>query len=400
MKLYKILFSFTLLLGLQLVYACSGKSDTQDTTIKTGAEQTSLYFSLLKDKNVALVANHTTVIGRTHLADSLIKSGVQLTRIFTPEHGFRGTSGAGDAIEDTLDMKTGIPVTSLYGSRVKPVPDDLKGIDIMIYDIQDVGVRFYTYISTLHYVMEACAENKIPMIVLDRPDPLGFYVDGPVLDTAYRSFVGMHKIPVVYGMTAGELAQMINGEGWLKGNVRCKLTVIPCDAYNHDSIYALPVNPSPNLNSMEGIYLYPSVCFFEGTVMSLGRGTEYPFRVIGHPEYPLKEFSFVPRKNTANKNPVYLDQTCYGIDLRSLTNKELIQFRQINIQWLIDVYRSMNRDGKFFTNYIDKLAGNGKLRKQIIEGLTEEQIRRGWEDDLRIFREQRKKYLLYNDFTH
>jgi uncharacterized protein YbbC (DUF1343 family) len=248
--------------------------------------------------------------------------------------------------------------------------------------------------------MEACAENDIPVIVLDRPDPLGFYVDGPVLDTAYRSFVGMHKIPVVYGMTAGELAQMINGEGWLKGNIRCKLTVIPCKGYNHDSIYTLPVNPSPNLNSMEGIYLYPSVCFFEGTVMSLGRGTEYPFRAIGHPEYPSKEFSFVPHRNTANKNPVYQDQTCFGIDLRTLTNKELVQLRQINIQWLIDVYRSMNREGKFFTNYIDKLAGNGILRNQILEGFTEEQIRKSWEDDLMIFREQRKKYLLYNDFTH
>ena len=369
-------------------------------TLKTGAAQPEAYLPILKGKKVALVANHTTLIDGSHLADSLPAMGVKLVKIFSPEHGFRGEAGAGDVIENTVDRQTGLPVISLYGASKKPAAKDLQGVEAVVYDIQDVGVRFYTYISTMHYVMEACAEQYIPLIILDRPDPLGFYVDGPVLDTAYGSFVGLHPIPVVYGMTAGELALMINGEGWLKGNIKCSLTVIPCKGYRHDNFYSLPVNPSPNLNGMEAVYLYPSLCFFEGTIMSLGRGTEYPFRVVGHPEYPSKEFSFVPHGNPANKNPLFQDKTCYGRDFRMMTIEELRDMRQINIQWLIDGYRTMNRGDKFFTDYIDRLAGGGALRKQILEGLTEEQIRKSWEADLNAFRILRKKYLLYDDFTH
>ena len=365
--------------------------------VKTGAERTPLYIPLLKNKKVGLVANHTSTIGKVHLADTLVRSGVNLVKIFSPEHGFRGESGAGDEIGNSTDNKTGLPVISLYGSRKKPDPADLKGIDIMVYDIQDVGVRFYTYISTLHYVMEACAEQQIPLVIIDRPNPLGYYTDGPVLDTNYRSFVGMHPIPVVYGMTAGELAGMINGEGWLAGNLSCELTVIPCVNYSHDFRYSLPVNPSPNLNAMEAVYLYPSLCFFEGTIMSLGRGTDFPFRVIGHPDFPVKEFHFTPQANAGNKNPLFKGEICYGIDYRSFSTNELQSMDQINLQWLIDVYNNMNMKEMFFTNYIDKLAGTNTLRQQILNGWSQDQIRKSWQDDLNRFREKRKKYLIYKD---
>jgi uncharacterized protein YbbC (DUF1343 family) len=357
-----------------------------------------MYVPFLKGKTVALVANHTSLIGHTHLVDSLIRTGVHIVKIFSPEHGFRGSAGAGDAVKDAKDQLTGIPVVSLYGASYKPSKTDLKGIDLVIYDIQDVGVRFYTYISTMHYVLEACAESDIPVIILDRPNPLGFYVDGPVLDTAYRSFVGMHPIPIVYGMTPGELAGMINSEGWLAKKVKCDLTVIPCAGYNHSSRYTLPVFPSPNLNSMEAVYLYPSVCLFEGTIMSLGRGTDYPFRVIGHPDYPDHSFSFVPRVNPANSKPLFVNKTCFGIDLRSLKISYLENQNKINIQWLIQVYHTMNSGSSFFTGYISKLAGNDILRKQVVDGLPEIQIRESWDKDLAAFKKIRKKYLLYADF--
>jgi uncharacterized protein YbbC (DUF1343 family) len=387
-----------LILLCSILFNCRQESTLQPGGVRTGAEQTEKYLPHIIDKSVALVANHTTLIGNTHSADTLLSLGVKITRIFAPEHGFRGEAGAGDLIDNTIDRKTGIPVISLYGSEKKPLPAYLDDIDIMIYDIQDVGVRFYTYISTMHYVMEACAEKGIPLIIFDRPNPLGYYVDGPVLDTSYRSFVGMHPVPVVYGMTAGELARMINGEGWLKGGVRCYLTVIPCSGYSHNTYYTLPVSPSPNLNSMEAVYLYPSLCFFEGTQMSLGRGTDFPFRVIGHPEYPDKSFSFIPQMNMGNKNPVFLDTRCYGLDLRSMGLDTLRQMRQINLEWLIKVYSSMKMGGKFFTEYLDRLAGSAELRKQITAGKTAEEIRESWQPALMKFRSTRKKYLLYNDF--
>lgn len=367
--------------------------------LETGAQQTGLYLSELKGKAVGIVANHTTLIKNTHLTDSLLSIGVNIVKIFAPEHGFRGSAGAGDLIIDTRDSITGKPVISLYGSSMKPKAEDLTGIDVMLYDIQDVGVRFYTYISTMHYVMEACAEQGIPLIILDRPNPLGQYIDGPVLDTtSYKSFVGMHPIPVVYGMTVGELAKMINGERWLKGGVVCNLQVIPCANYDHQSEYSLPVNPSPNLRSMEAIYLYPSVCFFEGTIMSLGRGTDTPFRVVGHPDYPDKSFSFLPQVNEANSDPVFNGKICYGIDLRILGLDSLKNLKMINMDWLISVYRQMKKRDDFFTGYFDKLAGTASLRTQIISGHTAEEIKAGWQPQLDEFKKMRKKYLLYKDF--
>jgi uncharacterized protein YbbC (DUF1343 family) len=387
-----------LLLLALFLFACGEQSD-QLEQVKTGCEQTVLYLPLLKGKSVAIVANSTSVIGSTHLVDSLVISGVKFTRIFSPEHGFRSNADAGVAIDDALDSKTGIPITSLYGSKTKPTTEDLKGIDIVVYDIQDVGVRFYTYISTLLYVMEACAANNIPVLILDRPDPLGYYIDGPILTPAFKSFVGLHPIPVVYAMTVGELAQMINGEGWLLHDLKCDLHVIACKNYDHSDYYNLPVDPSPNLNSMEAVYLYPSLCFFEGTIMSLGRGTAFPFRVVGHPDYPVKSFSFTPHATIANSSPKFKDITCYGINLQSMNIVDLRQMHGLNLKWLIDVYKTMDRGDAFFTDYIDKLAGTGDLRKQILAGLTEVQIRQSWQADLEKFRVLRKKYLLYDDFV-
>jgi len=388
-----------MLLGIQLFHTCLARSDEPSGKVMTGADQTALYLPLLKGKAVGLVANHTSVIGHTHLADTLLKSGINLKKIFAPEHGFLGDADAGTEIDNAVDPKTGIPVISLYGSKTKPAPEDLQGIDIIIYDIQDVGVRFYTYISTLHYLMEACAENHIPVMVLDRPDPLGHYVDGPVLDPAFKSFVGLHPVPVVYGMTIGELARMINGEGWLDGGLKCELTVVPCSNYDHNTFYVLPVDPSPNLNSMEAVYLYPSLCFFEGTIMSLGRGTPFPFRVVGHPDFPIKTFSFIPSATASNKSPVYMGKTCFGIDLRSLTSKELQQMHELNLSWLIEVYQTMGQGEDFFTGYIDKLAGTDDLRKEMLAGWSQERMKESWQADLMNFMAVRKKYLLYRDFS-
>ena len=370
----------------------------QPGSVIPGCGQTGLYLADLEGKSVGLVANHTTVIGSGHLADSLVALGVNLVRIFSPEHGFRGDADAGAEIQNNIDARTGLPVISLYGGKNKPSPEDLQGIDIMIYDIQDVGVRFYTYISTLHYVMESCAENHIPLLVFDRPDPLGHYIDGPVLEPEFRSFVGMHPIPVVYGLTPGELASMINGEGWLAGRARCDLKVIPCGNYDHNTRYQLPVNPSPNLNSMESVYLYPSVCFFEGTVMSLGRGTPFPFRVIGHPDYPERNFSFVPRAGKSNVNPLFRDRECYGLDLRKMQADSLEKLQAIRLQWMLEAYRRMDLGKGFFTDYIDRLAGTAKLREQVVAGFTEQQIRQSWQQGLDEYDAKREQYLLYPDF--
>jgi uncharacterized protein YbbC (DUF1343 family) len=391
------LISLSALLNISCV---SAPAPIKSAAVKPGCEQTSLYIPQLQGKSVAMVANHTSLIGESHLADSLIRSGINLIKIFSPEHGFRSEAGAGDVINNGRDTQTGLPIISLYGSGKKPTPGDLKGVDIVLYDIQDVGVRFYTFISTLHYVMEACAENNIPLLILDRPNPLGFYIDGPLRDPCCKSFVGMHPIPVVYGMTVGELAQMINGEGWLAGEVTCNLQVIPCKDYDHNVFYNLSVNPSPNLNSMEAVYLYPSLCFFEGTMMSLGRGTPYPFRVVGHPDYPDKTFSFMPQSTSINQHPVLMDQTCYGIDLRPMTCEQLMEMHSLNLRWLLDVYKTMGRGDEFFNAYFDKLAGTDKLRKQITEGWSESQIRESWQPGLREFREKRTKYLLYKDFSN
>lgn len=369
----------------------------EEATPIPAAERTELYLPLLKGKRIAVVANHTSLIGRIHLVDSLLALGVKIERIFCPEHGFRGMDDAGEPVASYKDFRTGLDVISLYGRRKKPDASMLRDVDVVVFDLQDVGVRFYTYLSTMHYVMESCAENNIPMIVLDRPNPNGHYVDGPVLDSSLRSFVGLHPIPIVHGMTLGELARMINGEGWLKNHEQCRLTVIPCGNYTHHSIYTLPVKPSPNLPNMRSVYLYPSTGLFEGTVFSVGRGTPWPFQVLGNPLFPNRGFSFVPVSVIgASKNPPFRNQRCYGIDLRSIPDSEsLVRADRINLDWIIEAYRQYPRKDSFFNSYFDLLAGNRMLQKQIKQGLSAGDIRETWKPELAKFVERRKKYLLY-----
>lgn len=368
-------------------------------TIKTGAEQTGNYIPLLKNKKIALVANHTSNINGAHLVDSLLSLGVNIQKIFSPEHGFRGKADAGEHVKNYIDEKTGIPVISLYGSSKKPKLDDLDGIDMVVFDLQDVGVRFYTYISTMHYVMEACAEKKVELLILDRPNPNGFYVDGPVLDTAYSSFVGMHPIPIVHGMTIAEYAQMINGEGWLKNGLECDLNYIACLNYTHDSLYQLPVNPSPNLQNMLSVYLYPSLGFFEGTSLSVGRGTDFPFQVFGGPDLQSVEFTFTPRSiNGASKYPKHENKQCYGVDLRNIEKDKLIAQKKINLDWVIFGYQNVKNQDDFFNNFFYNIAGNKTLKQQITQGDSAQEIRKGWQADLKKFKRIRKKYLIYEDF--
>lgn len=370
-----------------------------DNRIIPGAERTDVYLPLISGKKVAITANQTSRIGQVHLLDSLISMRVDVVKVFCPEHGFRGDIDDGAMVMDEIDSKTGIPVRSLYQEKLKPDQDDLKDIDIVIFDIQDVGVRFYTFISTLHYVMQACAENNIRLILLDRPDPNGFYIDGPLLEPEFISFVGMHEVPVVYGMTIGEYAQMINGEGWLGARLKCDLTVVSCRNYDHRSMYELPVRPSPNLPTMNSIFLYPSLCFFEGTIFSVGRGTDFPFEVFGHPGLTGCDFSFIPEpKPGADTNPVLKGQKCYGIDLRPFRDAGYERPARIDLQWVLFAYSQFPDKNNFFTDYFEKLAGTSNLRKQIIMGLTEEEIRASWKQDLEKFQGTRKKYLLYQDF--
>jgi uncharacterized protein YbbC (DUF1343 family) len=367
---------------------------TKDTSIP-GANQIDEYKHLIDGKSVAIVANQTSMVGKTHLVDTLLSIGIKIDVIFAPEHGFRDLADAGESIENGKDPETGVKVISLYGSHVKPTADDLKGIEIVLFDIQDVGVRFYTYISTLHYVIEACAENSVKCIVLDRPNPNGFYFDGNIADTVYRSFVAMDPVPVVHGMTAGEYAQMLNGEGWLKNSVRCDLTVIKCKHYTHKTLYNLPVRPSPNLPNQNSIYLYPSICFFEGTNVSLGRGTPYPFQVYGSPKLPDKGFSFTPESIPGAKNPPLLGQKCFGIDLRNAIKDKIVPSPKINLGWLIDAYSSFPEKNNFFTSYFDVLAGGPTLRDQIQKGMSSEEISASWKDGLEKYGKIREKYLLY-----
>ena len=375
-----------------------GSLYAQNDRLLVGAEQTDLYLSMLKGKRVALMANPSSLVGNAHLVDTLLSMGVTIERIFSPEHGFRGKAEAGEHVANGKDPRTGLPVVSLYGNHKKPSPDDLAGTDILLFDLQDVGTRFYTYISSMHYLMEACAENQIPVVVLDRPNPNGFYVDGPILEKEFSSFVGMHPVPVVHGMTVGEYAQMINGEGWLKDGLQCKLTVIPCANYDHKTKYELPVKPSPNLPNMSSVYLYPSLCFFEGTIMSIGRGTEHPFQCYGHPDFMLGSFLFTPKSipGVAN-NPKHQDKVCNGANLSAATEWILAE-RRLNLDWLIGSWEVMHEKETFFTPFFDKLAGTDKLRKQIESGLSMEEIRRTWRDDIMRFLDVRRKYLLYPDF--
>ncbi len=360
-----------------------------------GANQIELYRTILEGKSIAVVANQTSIIGHTHLVDTLLAIGINIKVIFAPEHGFRDLADAGESIENGKDTETGIPLISLYGSHLKPTPEDLAGIEVVVFDIQDVGARFYTYISTLHYIMESCAENHIKCLVLDRPNPNGFYFDGNILDTIYRSFVGMDPVPVVHGMTVGEYASMINGEGWLKGRVKCDLVVIKCIDYTHKILYELPVRPSPNLPNQTSVYLYPSLCFFEGTAISCGRGTSFPFQVFGNPYLPDRGFSFTPENVPGAKNPQLLGIKCYGTDLRDAVKKKLVPLTELNLDWLINAYKDFPQKDKFFNSYFDVLAGGPVLREQIEKGMSARQIRATWKEGLVKFAKIREKYLLY-----
>lgn len=360
-----------------------------------GASRIELYKSLIEGQGVAVVANQTSMVGQTHLVDNLLNIGIKIKVILSPEHGFRNMADAGELIDNSVDAETGIPLVSLYGSKRKPSSSDLAGIDVVLFDIQDVGARFYTYISTLHYILESCAENGVKCVVLDRPNPNGFYYDGNILDTAYSSFVGMHPVPVVHGMTVGEYAEMINGEGWLKNNVRCDLTVIKCKDYSHRTYYNLPVKPSPNLPNQNSVYLYPSICFFEGTRISLGRGTQYPFQVFGSPELPDRGFCFTPESVPGATNPPLLGIKCFGTDLRKAMENGIVPRPILNLEWLISAYNDYPQKSDFFIPYFDVLAGGPTLREQIQGGMTAKQIRKTWEEGLEKFGDIRDKYLLY-----
>ncbi|NQZ76496.1 MAG: DUF1343 domain-containing protein [Ekhidna sp.] len=370
--------------------SCSNQAPKYESSIiLPGAYQTTEYLPLLQNKSVGLTINHSSLIENTHLTDTLLKLGIEVNKVYTPEHGFSGTASDGELIEyDSL--RSTFELISLYGKNKKPKPDQLKGIDLMVFDMQDVGTRFYTYISTMHYVMEACAENDIPLLILDRPNPNGSYVDGPVLDTVFQSFVGMHPIPIVHGMTIGELAQMINDEGWLKNEIKVDLTVIKMKNWDHEKPYSLPVKPSPNLPDDLSISLYPSLCLFEGTIMSVGRGTDYAFQHIGHPDFPDTTYSFIPRSKEGAKWPPLKDQRCYGRSWRNTTATY-----RFSLEPLITIYREMN-DPDFFNDYFKRLAGNDLLEQQIKSGMTEKEIRETWNTDLEAFKKKRANYLLYN----
>ena len=367
--------------------------------ITTGAQQTKLYLPILKNKKVAIVTNASGIIGNKHLVDTLLKHKIKIVKIFGPEHGFRGTADAGEKVKSGKDPITGIPVISLYGSHKKPTTEDLKGIDIIVFDIQDVGVRFYTYISTMTYVMEACAENKKDLIILDRPNPNGYYIDGPTMIDKYKSFLGLHQVPLVYGMTCGEYAKMVNGEKWLKDSLTCKLTVIPLKNYNRSKfISGLPVKPSPNLPNDTAILLYPSLGLFEGTILSMGRGTNYPFQISGTPYTTSFEFKFMPGANAISKKPKYQDSLCFGIDFRPLFQQQL-QTKSININWLALFYEKANdKQSVFFDRNFNYHAGNDDLKQQIISKISEKDIRQSWQASLEAFKVIRKKYLIYKDF--
>ncbi len=374
-----------------------GEED-QEAVLISGACLTFRYLPLLEGRRVGLIANHASMIGKRHLADSLLALGVDLRRIFAPEHGFRGLADAGEHIRDGRDTATGLPVISLYGSRRKPAAEDLQGLDILLFDLQDVGARFYTYISTLSLVMEAAAEQGLPLIVLDRPNPNGFYFDGPVLRQEYASFVGMHPVPVVYGMTIGEYACMVNGEYWLADSLQCDLQVVGLKNYDRERLYPLPQRPSPNLPGWQAVYLYPSLCFFEGTVVSVGRGTDFPFTLYGHPELKSGTYTFTPFPAPGAAHPPLEGHECHGFRLGDHAEKYREHEVHLKLTWLCDAYRELGMGEDFFNAYFDRLAGTDVLRQQIMDGFSPEAIRESWAGELKAFNKIRKKYLLYEDF--
>ena len=373
------------------IAGCGGHAHEKELSL--GAVRIDIYLSKIEDKKVGLLINHTSMVGQIHLVDFLLEKNISIEKIFAPEHGFRGKADAGEKVEDNIDQKTGIPVVSLYGKNKKPSSKSLAGLDVVIFDIQDVGTRFYTYISSMHYMMEACAENDVKMLVFDRPNPNGHYVDGPILNPEFKSFVGMHPIPVVHGLTVGELATMINGEGWLEGNMKCDVEVIPMDNYTHSDVYALPVNPSPNLPNDQSVNLYPSLCFFEGTQMSIGRGTYFPFQIIGYPDESFGEFTFLPESiDGMAKHPRLEGLKCFGVDLRKAERLD-----RLDLSYIIDFYRLWKEEESFFINYFNTLAGTDELMHQIENGMTEDEIISTWQKDLDQYKLLRKKYLLYQD---
>ena len=384
------------------------KNNTAQEQVKsriiTGAEQTEKYLPYLKGKRVGILANPTTVIGKKHLVDSLKARGVTIVKVFGPEHGFRGNASAGVKVNDETDSATGIPVVSLYGAKSKPSKADLENVDIMIFDVQDVGCRFYTYINVLARVMEACAENGKELMILDRPNPNGYFVDGPVLDMALKSGIGMFPIPITHGLTIAEFARMVNGQGWLANKMQCKLKIITVANYNHNMYYELPVKPSPNLNTQQSIMLYPSTCLFEGVYVNHGRGTYFPFTVLGNPDLKGKyDFSFTPASiKGMSETPLFMNQVCFGLDLRKYDLQELMKKKQINLQWMMELYKNFPNKEKFFDysqskemGNIDKLSGSKLFKEQIIAGKSEAEIRQSWEPGLGQYKTMRKKYLLY-----
>jgi len=370
-----------------LVNACVG----QQNSPLPAAFQTEEYLAYLKDKSVGMVVNQTSTIDKTHLVDTLRSHGIEIKKVFAPEHGFRGKADAGATIKSGVDKKTGLPIISLYGKNKKPTNEQLQDLDVVIFDIQDVGARFYTYISTMHYVMEACAENNIPLVILDRPNPNGMYVDGPILEMEHQSFVGMHPIPILHGLTVAELAQMINGEQWLKNELQCELKIIKNKNYKHNDPYSLPIKPSPNLPNDLSIALYPSLCLFEGTVISVGRGTEKPFQQIGHPSLKEFEHTFTPVSMPGSSlHPPFENQKCFGIDFKTKDFEE-----GISLKYLIDFYKNFSNKDKYFNSFLTKLAGTESLRQQIEAGFSEEEIKMSWKAGLTDYKKMREKYLIY-----
>jgi uncharacterized protein YbbC (DUF1343 family) len=408
-------FLFGLMMVITFLY-CSNKQSTStplfenaevhssNELIKTAADQTEKYLPYLKGKRIGILANQTTIIGKTHLVDSLKTLGVTIVKVFGPEHGFRGQASAGTVVKDEVDKTTGIPIVSLYGAKRKPSKQDMASLDLIIYDVQDVGCRFYTNINTLADIMEACAENGKELLILDRPNPNGYLVDGPVLDMKLKSGIGKFPIPMSHGMTIGEFAQMINGEGWLPEGAKCSIKIIPVANYNHDMLYTLPVKPSPNLNTQQSVMLYPSTCLFEGTALNHGRGTYFPFTVFGSPLLKGKyEFSFTPTGIPGMaETPLHMNQVCYGLDLRNYDVEKLRATKKINVQWMMELYKAFPQKEKFFDftqskemGNIDRLAGTTQFEEQIIAGMPEEEIRKSWEPELSQYKEMRKKYLIY-----
>lgn len=395
LKSFKNTVYFILLAG----FSCTAQDQSRKSfsSLNIGANQTESYLPWLQDKNVGIVGNQTSVIFKSeseyiHLVDSLLKRNITVKNVFAPEHGFRGTADAGEIIKDDVDAKTGIPVISLYGDQKKPAPEHLKAIDIMVFDIQDVGARFYTYISTLHYIMEACAEQNITLVILDRPNPNGHYIDGPVLEDEFKSFVGMHPVPVVHGLTIAEYAQMINGEKWLKNGIQCDLNIVEMKNYSPSQNYELPIKPSPNLPNAKAINLYPSLCFFEGTNVNAGRGTSNQFQIFGSPflETSVFEYEYTPQSMNGAKYPKHENKLCYGMNLE---NQNTLDY--LNLDWLLQAYHHTQDQSAFFNDFFNKLAGNSSLREQIQKGKTAQEIRESWQVDLEAYRVKIQPYLLY-----